>query len=131
MSKTESKTELQTMRDAVELAAENLPPDIELTFKSMFGGMGASVRGRMFASLSNVGLGLKLPTDAQPELLKHEGAAYLQYDADAPVSKSYVVVPSAFLTDTALLAPWVERSIAYALTLPAPKKKALKATAKA
>lgn len=126
-----SKEELEKMRDAVELAAENLPPDIELTFRSMFGGMGASVRGRMFASLSNVGLGLKLPTHAQPDLLAHDGAAYLQYDADAPASKSYVVVPSGFLTDTALLAPFVERSVTYALTLPAPKKKASKTAAKA
>ncbi len=126
-----SKEELKKMQDAVELAAENLPPDIELTFRSMFGGMGASVRGRMFASLSNMGLGLKLPPDSHEELLKEDGAAYLQYDADAPPSKSYIVVPTTFIADTALLAPWVERSVTYALTLPAPKKKALKTAAKA
>ena len=54
------------MREAVELAAEALPPEIEMTFRSMFGGMGASVQGRMFASLSNIGLALKLPETMQP-----------------------------------------------------------------
>ena len=118
-----SKTDLETMREAVELAAENLPPDIELTFRSMFGGMGASARGRMFASLSNIGLALKLPESEHAELLKEEGAAYLQYEPDAPVSKSYVVVPTGFLADTTRLAPWVEKSVKYALTLPLPAKK--------
>ena len=124
-----SKEEIESMRNAVELAAENLPPDIELTFRSMFGGMGGSVRGRMFASLSNIGLALKLPESEQPGLLAEEGAAYLQYEPDAPVSKSYVVVPSGFLSDTARLAPWVEKSVKYALTLPLPKKKAAKSKA--
>ena len=118
-----SKTELEAMREAVELAAEALPPDVELTFRSMFGGMGASAQGRMFASLSNVGLALKLPTAMQQELLQEPGAAYLQYEPDAPVSKSYVVVPAGFLKDVAQLAPWVEKSVRYALTLPAPVKK--------
>ena len=120
----EMKAQLARMRERVELAAEELPPDTELTFQAMFGGIGAKAQGRMFGSLSDRGLALKLPEAELAELLQIEGAEPLQYEPDAPVSKSYGVVPPDFLKETTLLAPWVEKSIRYVLTLPVPKKRA-------
>lgn len=122
----EMKARLATLQERVELAAENLAPDTELTFQAMFGGIGGKAQGRMFASLSDRGLALKLPEAELEALLQIEGAEPLQYEPDAPISKSYAVVPAGFLQDTALLTPWVEKSVRYVLTLPAPKKRATK-----
>lgn len=122
---------LESLRHSLELAAEEvLPPDEELRFRAMFGGMGAYARGRMFASLSGVGLALKLGPEARGRLLEQEGAWPLRYEEDGPVSKSYVVVPTAVEGEPRLLAPWVGRSIEYTATLPEPKRRRKKSPPK-
>lgn len=118
-----TKYSLEQLQDNLSQAAELLGIDAELTFRAMFGGITGYYQGRNFASLSNIGLALKLPADAQDELLQIEGAKRLQYEPDAPVSKQSIVVPDTMLTETDKLAEWVKRSTDYVLTLPAPKPK--------
>jgi TfoX/Sxy family transcriptional regulator of competence genes len=105
------------------------PADIDLRFKAMFGGIGGYADGRMFASLCDVGLALKLGDDDRAALLKIKGAKMLQYEPSAPVSKSYVVVPEAMLTDRGALRGWIARSAAFVKTT-APKKPRAKKPAK-
>ena len=111
------------MQDQLSTAVETLNRDMELTFKPMFGGTCAYVQGRVFASLSDVGLALKLPPDAQAALLKEPDAKRLRYEPGAPESKTYVVVPPEINADPEALANWVAQSMEYALSLPAPKAK--------
>jgi TfoX/Sxy family transcriptional regulator of competence genes len=99
------------------------PPEIELRFKPMFGGIGAYADGRMFASLSDVGLALKFGEPDRTELLKLKGAKPLQYEPNAPPSKSYVVVPDSMLVDRQLLRSWIETSAAFVKTAPVKQKK--------
>ncbi len=99
------------------------PPGIELLFRPMFGGIGAYADGRMFCSLSNVGLALKFGESDRDALLKVKGAKALQYEPDAPVSKSYVVVPDAMLDDRKALRGWIAISAAFAKAAPAKKAK--------
>lgn len=91
----------------------------------MFGGACAYVNGRVFASLSSVGLALKIDGDTACAWLG-EGGAWLQYEPDAPVSKSYIVIPADVLRDESVLAMWVEKSVAHVLVLPMPKPRAKK-----
>ncbi len=88
------------------------PPDLELSFRPMFGGIMAYAEGRVFASLSDVGLALKLSGEARDALLALPGAKPLQYEPGAPVSTTYVVAPAATLADPAALRPWVARAAA-------------------
>lgn len=118
-----SEDDFAPMKTALRAALEARTPDLDLEFKPMFGGVSAYVNGRVFATLSNVGLALKLKMEDQPALLNYEGAKLLQYEPDAPISKQYVVVPSDFLYEVDLLGEWVERSARYAVTLAQPKKK--------
>ena len=113
-----TKEYLVDLQRLLEEAVSALPPDVDLEINPMFGGMGAFVRGRVFAILYDGGIALKLSEDHQEELLQVEGAS-----RDAPISKKYIVVPQTFLEDNTLLQPWVEKSVNYALTLPLPKKK--------
>jgi len=117
------KPHLEALRRQLELASEELPPDVGLRFRAMFGGIGAYGRDRMFASLSDAGLALKLSPPDRAALLAKEGARPLQYEAGGPVSKEYVVVPPRIGGDATALAEWVRLSVAHAATKPATKRK--------
>lgn len=96
----------KTLKALVEAAA---PPDMDLTFKSMFGGILGYADGKPLLSLSDVGLGIKLGGPAHAELLALPGARPVQYEPDQPPSKSYVCVPDAMLDDREALRDWIVR----------------------
>jgi TfoX/Sxy family transcriptional regulator of competence genes len=87
-------------------------PDLELAFRPMFGGIMGYANGMAFASLSDVGLALKVTRQDQAELGALEGAKPLRYAPDQPPSKTYIVVPDAMLADPAGLRHWIGRSAA-------------------
>jgi TfoX/Sxy family transcriptional regulator of competence genes len=97
------------------------PPDLELLFRPMFGGIMAYARGKPLASLSNVGLALKAPPALMAEFLAAPGALPLRYEPDAPPSKSYVVVPPAVLADREALRGWIVKAVAGLAAAPAKK----------
>lgn len=99
----------KTLQAALSKAA---PPDLDLAFRPMFGGIMAYADGKAFALLSSVGLALKLSDDDYTGLLAVPGAKPLQYTPDMPPSKSYVVVPDALLDDRDALRPWIVRGAA-------------------
>ena len=99
------------------------PPDLPLTFRPMFGGILAYVDGKTFASLSNVGLALKLAGDDHRDFLALPGAEALRYEPDAPLSKSYVVAPPALIADAAAFRAWITRAAAGLAKMKAPAKR--------
>lgn len=109
------------MQEQLTRAVLEVAPELSIRFRAMFGGAGAYAYGQIFASLSNIGLALKLPADAQNKLLAEPGAKRLQYEPDSPPSKHYIVVPEAIRQDSKRFGKWVEQSLAYVATLP--KKK--------
>ena len=96
-------------------------PDLDLTFRPMFGGIMGYAAGKPFASLSDVGLALKLAGADHDALLALPGARPLQYEPDSPPSRSYVLVPPPMLDDPAALAAWARRSAGSAAARPARK----------
>lgn len=96
------------------------PPDVDFTFRPMFGGIMAYAEAKPFASLSNVGLAIKLFGDDREALLALPGAVPLRYEPDDPPSKTYVVVPEALLADPDAFRPWLIRCIA---ALPTPRSR--------
>ena len=99
------------------------PPDLELVFKPMFGGILAYAHGKPLASLSNVGLAVKAAGALNAEFLSAPGAVALRYEPDAPPSKTYVVVPEAMLGDREALRGWIARAAAGVAAAPAKKKR--------
>src|SRR5664279_3960905 len=83
-----------------------MPANVDWRFRPMFGGIGVYANDRMCVSLSDIGLAVKLAGDGHAALLKLKGAKPLQYEPGAPVSKTYVVVPPAMLTDPKTLGHW-------------------------
>lgn len=120
-----TESDLAALKRLIETTLGPEAMEQVVTFRPMFGGITAYAMGRSFASLSNVGLALKLDPAARDELLLVPGARPLQYDPGGPVSKSSVVVPESFHDDTDQLRAWLLRSIQYCrkLKLPAKRKK--------
>ena len=80
--------------------------------KHFFAGAAAYVDGRIFLSLTPVGLALKLPEDARATL-RREGGKPLRYFPKGPIKEDYVVVPMSLTKDVALLGPWIVQSVAF------------------
>ncbi len=93
------------------ILAKAAPPDLELAFRAMFGGVMAYAGGKPFASLSDVGLALKLLPADQTALLALPGAERLRYAQGQPASKTYIVVPEPMLEDGDALRGWIARSV--------------------
>ena len=87
------------------------PPDLNIAFRPMFGGIFAYADGKPFASLSDVGLALKFAGSERDAMLALPGAAPLRYEPDDPPSKSYVVIPEPMLSEPDELRSWVIRSV--------------------
>ncbi len=84
----------------------------DLVCKHFFSGAAAYVGGRIFMSLTAVGLALKLPAEARDELFAL-GAKPLKYFPKAPVKKEYAVLPPQIVADEPALAGWILRSAKY------------------
>jgi TfoX/Sxy family transcriptional regulator of competence genes len=94
-----------------------VPEAAGVEVKPMFGNLGAFVNGNMFMGLFGADVGLKLPPDAQTELLANEGAGPFG-PSERPMG-GYVTMPGSWSHADA--GPWVERSLAHVAALP-PKK---------
>jgi len=97
--------------------------EYEVTYRPMFGGITGYTRGRNFASLSSVGLALKLGPADRGKLLEIDGARPLRYEPDSPPSKQSVLVPDSMLDAPDSLRPWLERSLQFSSRQPMRKKK--------
>lgn len=84
----------------------------DVACKHFFSGAAAYANGRIFMTLTSIGLALKLPEDDRTALLAR-GATPLKYFANSPVKKDYVVLPSEIVDDTAILKGWISSSIKF------------------
>lgn len=103
---------IHSLRSIVERAVPNQEPGTDIECRHFFSGAAAYAGGRIFMSLTTVGLALKLPEEARTQLLE-AGAEPLRYFAKGPIKKEYVVLPENLARDADALAPWIEASIRY------------------
>ena len=82
--------------------------------KHFFGGAAGYVDGRIFVTLTSVGLALKLPEDRRVALMKL-GARPVRYFPKAPIKKDYVVLPGNLARNASALAPLFAESVVYCL----------------
>jgi TfoX/Sxy family transcriptional regulator of competence genes len=95
-----------------DIMVDAAPPELELAFRPMFGGIMAYAEGKPFAILFKPGMAIKAKGPLFAELVAVEGAAPLRYEPNAPPSKSYVTVPDAMLADREALRDWIARAAA-------------------
>src|SRR5260370_13536706 len=115
---------LSTLRSLLERAVSGTEPGVKFECKHFFSGAPAYVDGRIFMTLTSVGLALKLPPASQAVLIG-KGAKPLRYFPTGPIKKDYVVVAKPMASDVDSLAPCIEESVLFSQTVP----KARRATA--
>jgi hypothetical protein len=89
------------------------PPEVDLRFRPMFGGLGGYVRERIFFVLTGEGAALKFSPQSQA-LLRAQApdAVHLSW------TRLYLIVPPDIWDDDAQLGAWLERSIDDVLSAP-------------
>jgi hypothetical protein len=98
-----------------------LPADIELTEQRMFGGLAFLVAGHMAVAASREGgILVRVDPDASEPLLAGPGVAPMEMRG-RPMT-GWLRVDAAHVRTQRQLAPWVERGVAYAGSLP-PKRR--------
>jgi TfoX/Sxy family transcriptional regulator of competence genes len=90
--------------------------------RKMFGYSCSFAKGNMFAGLHEAGMVLRLADEQRTEFLRLKGAEQFE-PMPGRVMREYVVVPRVLLNAPGQLRPWVEKSLAYVLSLPAKPKK--------
>lgn len=96
----------------------------KLECKHFFSGAAVYVRGKICMSWTPVGFAMKLPEVSRSILLEQPGVKLLRYFPQGPIKRDYVVLPELLLEDMKALRRWAKVSVAYALSLDAPKAKA-------
>jgi TfoX/Sxy family transcriptional regulator of competence genes len=87
----------------------------DLTCRHFFAGAAAYAEGRIFMTLTPVGLAVKLPP-ARCEDLLAAGGNPLRYFPGAPVKKSYVLLPEEAASDDRALARLIAESVQFSLS---------------
>jgi TfoX/Sxy family transcriptional regulator of competence genes len=109
-------------------AFDALVPPAPAERRKMFGYPCAFVNGQLFMGLWQEELMLRLPEDER-EAMERIGGKPFEPMPGRPM-REYVSVPSGLIYDAVRLKPWVEKSLAYARSLP-PKSAGKKKSAKA
>ena len=86
--------------------------------KSNFGSAYTAVNGNMYSMISKHGIvGIRLPEPERAAFMARYATDLFRGDPSWPPAKEFVAVPDDLLERTDELAPYLERSLAYALTL--------------
>ena len=86
--------------------------------KSNFGSAYTAVNGNMYSMISKHGVvGLRLPPDERAAFIERYATDLFRGDPAWPPAKEFVAVPDDLLERTDELAPFLERSYHYTLTL--------------
>jgi TfoX/Sxy family transcriptional regulator of competence genes len=118
-----AEAQLRTLRSLLGRVAANLDRKDTIECKHFFGGAAAYANGRIFMTLTTVGLALKLPKGSR-ELLIGYGGRPLRYFPKGPIKKDYLVVPKALANDEETLGPWIRESIRFTQTFPKATRRA-------
>jgi TfoX/Sxy family transcriptional regulator of competence genes len=113
-----SKQQLKHYCDLIEQAMPYPPPEVDLSFRHMFGGMGGYVRERIFAVIEMDYIALKYPPETQARLLEQApDARHIFW------TRQYLILPPYISDDEARLSEWLQISIDYVLSLPVSRKR--------
>lgn len=113
--------QVDALRSLLAAATSGLDRGIAIECKHFFSGAAAYANGRIFMTLTSVGLALKLPQESQADLTR-QGAKPLRYFPQGPIKKDYVVVPDGIARDADALAPWVIKSVRFSQAFPKPRR---------
>ena len=106
---------LQDLRDLLDRLAPIAGVTQNLACRHFFAGAAAHAEGRIFMTLTPVGLAVKLPPARREDLLA-AGGNPLRYFPGAPVKKAYVLLPDEAASNDQALARLIAESVTFCLS---------------
>ena len=108
-----AKKYLERLSALVTTAVPRTPRGVQLQCKHFFSGAALYVNGKICASLTPVGLALKLPEPSRARLVSTRRGRPLRYFPAGPIKKEYVALSRAMLANPLQLRRWLTGSIQY------------------
>ncbi len=108
-----AKKYLERLSALVSTAIPRTPRGVQLQCKHFFSGAALYVNGKICASLTPVGLALKLPEPSRARLVSTRRGRPLRYFPAGPIKKEYVALSRAILANPLQLRRWLTGSIQY------------------
>jgi len=102
----------QSLQMLLERSIRNGDRPANIECKHFFSGAAAYVEGRIFMTLTSVGLAMKLPIQRRAALLK-QGARPLRYFPNAPIKKDYVILPADLVENGQAFTTLLRESLRY------------------
>jgi hypothetical protein len=106
--------QLQRLQEMIGPLQDALPSGVSVDCLHFFSGAAAYANSSIFATLTPVGLALRLPDEAGRELVEIGGKVLRHYPV-GPMKKEYVVVPDYLADDPAQLRVWALQAVDHAL----------------
>ena len=89
------------------------PENVALEYKHFFSGAALYANGKICASLTPAGFGLKLPVETRRKLIENGEGKELRYFKNAPVKREYVALSEAVKDDPEKLKSLLNQSVNY------------------
>ncbi len=109
-----AKKYVEELIGLIDRVKPKLPRRKTIEVKHFFGGAAAYVDGRIFMTLTKVGLALKLPEEDRLGCFRSKQAKKLRYFPKAPVKKQYALFPQRSFDDGTFAKTWIAKSMAFA-----------------
>lgn len=103
---------LSRMITSLELPTSN---KVVLKCRHFFSGAALYANGKICASLTPAGFGLKLPLEVRQRMIDEGQGDELRYFKNSPVKREYIVLSQAIMDDPERLRKLFEQSINYAV----------------
>ena len=104
---------LEILTNTIACLELNTSPEVVLECKHFFSGAALYANGKICASLSPAGYGLKLPSELRTQLIESGDANELRYFKKAHAKKEYVLFPGSIAEDTERFTQLLETSIEF------------------
>ena len=112
-----AKPYLEQLSNMIDDLGFKTSGQIILECKHFFSGAALYVNGRICASLTPAGLGVKLPKEVRDKILFEGKGTKLRYFKNTPVKKEYVTLPQSIVDDPVQMRSLLSISIEYILKL--------------
>jgi len=106
---------LDTLSKMIQSLKVPYSREVALECRHFFSGAALYANGKICASLTPAGFGIKLPADVRSGLIEAGDAKELRYFDEAPVKKEYVVISRSVADDPERLRSLLNISIGYVM----------------
>jgi len=118
-----AKKYLERLSALVSHAVPRTPRGVRLQCKHFFSGAALYVNGKICASLTPVGLAVKLPELLRTRLVSTRRGRPLRYFPAGPIKKEYVALSRSIIANPLQLRRWLRESIQYVVGNPMPARR--------